>query len=88
MSNTEQTDDVGGWRNAYSDAYRDLVVAADSLERLLDHGRKCAELRDVQAGLEQEIPSLVEALNEVSSRLLLLCDGDPDDGRVAPGPQR
>ena len=79
MSNTEQPHDAGGWRNAYSDAYRDLVVAADSLERLLDHGRKCAELRDVQAGLEQEIPSLVEVLNEVSSRLLLLCDGDPDE---------
>ena len=77
MSNTEQPHDAGGWRNAYSDAYRDLVVAADSLERLLDHDRKCAELRDVQAGLEQEIPSLVEALHEVSSRLLLLCDGDP-----------
>ena len=79
MSNTEQPHDAGGWRNAYSDAYRDLVVAADSLERLLDHGRKWAELRDVQAGLEQEIPSLVEALHEVSSRLLLLCDGDPDE---------
>ena len=77
MSNTEQPHDAGGWRNAYSDAYRDLVVAADSLERLLDHDRKCAELRDVQGALEQEIPSLVEVLNEVSSRLLLLCDGDP-----------
>ena len=79
MSNTEQPHDAGGWRNAYSDAYRDLVVAADSLERLLDHDRKCAELRDVQAGLEQEIPSLVETLNAVSSRLLLLCDSDPDE---------
>ena len=77
MSNTEQPHDAGGWRNAYSDAYRDLVVAADSLERLLDHDRKCAELRDAQGALEQEIPSLVKALNEVSSRLLLLCDADP-----------
>jgi hypothetical protein len=79
MSNTEQPHDAGGWRNAYSDAYRDLVVAADSLERLLDHGRTCAELQDVQAGLEREIPSLVKELHEVSSRLLLLCDGDPDE---------
>ena len=63
----------------FSDTYRDLVVAADHLEHLLDHGRTCAELRDVQAGLEQEIPSLVGALHEVSSRLLLLCDGDPDE---------
>jgi hypothetical protein len=79
MSNTEQPHDAGGWRNAYSDAYRDLVVAADSLERLLDHGRTWAELQDVQAGLEREIPSLVKELHEVSSRLLLLCDGDPDE---------
>jgi hypothetical protein len=85
MSDTAQPQTAGVWRNAYSDAYRDLVVAADSLERLLDHRRTHAELRDVQACLEQEIPSLVEALHEVSGRLLLLCDGDPDERSTVEG---
>jgi hypothetical protein len=88
MSNTEEPHDAGVWRNAYSDAYRDLVVAADSLERLLDHRRNHAELRDVQAGLEQEIPSLVKALHEISNRLLLLCDGDPDERSAVEGAWR